>query len=138
MKEYSCWCYNCLKDMKEDGWPIPLTRMILCPDCGNKRCPKATDHNNACTNSNEPGQPGSRYTDGFDTREFKLYDSLLIKPTAPPDPLVVMSAQSEEIFRITKDGDIYSKGRLVQGDDELVELTKEFMRLMVENTRRMQ
>lgn len=128
MKEYSCWCYNCLKDMKEDGWPIPLTRMILCPDCGNKRCPKATDHNNACTNSNEPGQPGSRYSDGF-------YDSLLIKPTAPPDPLVVKNAQSEEIFRLTKDGDIYSKGRLIQGDEELLKVTKEFMRIMIENMR---
>ena len=65
MKQYNCWCFNCLKDMKEDGWPIPLTRMILCPTCGNKRCPRATDHTQACTNSNEPGQPGSRYSDNF-------------------------------------------------------------------------
>ena len=36
-------------------------RMILCPTCGNKRCPKASDHNLACTNSNEPGQDGSVY-----------------------------------------------------------------------------
>jgi hypothetical protein len=36
-------------------------RMVLCPDCGNKRCPKANNHRNACTNSNEPGQPGSVY-----------------------------------------------------------------------------
>ncbi len=36
-------------------------RMILCAICGNKRCPHATDHQNACTNSNEPGQPGSTY-----------------------------------------------------------------------------
>jgi len=35
--------------------------MFLCPTCGNKRCPKATDHTLACTNSNEPGQPGSDY-----------------------------------------------------------------------------
>lgn len=35
--------------------------MTVCPDCGNKRCPKATDHRLACTDSNEPGQPGSRY-----------------------------------------------------------------------------
>jgi len=35
--------------------------MILCKHCGNKRCPHATDHNNDCTNSNEPGQPGSIY-----------------------------------------------------------------------------
>lgn len=39
-----------------------LDRMILCPECGNKRCPKATHHDQPCTNSNEPGQPGSIYT----------------------------------------------------------------------------
>lgn len=32
--------------------------MILCASCGNKRCPHASDHRNACTNSNEPGQIG--------------------------------------------------------------------------------
>ena len=38
-------------------------RMILCPTCGNKRCPHADDPSNyyACTNSNEPGQVGSAY-----------------------------------------------------------------------------
>jgi hypothetical protein len=36
-------------------------RMFLCPVCGNKRCPKATDHRLGCTNSNEPGQAGSDY-----------------------------------------------------------------------------
>lgn len=36
--------------------------MPLCPDCGNKRCPKGTDHNNTCTRSNEPGQEGSMYS----------------------------------------------------------------------------
>ena len=61
MNEYKCWCYNCLKEMKKDGWPFTLNRMILCPDCGNKRCPKATDHRLQCTNSNEPGQEGSSY-----------------------------------------------------------------------------
>ena len=35
--------------------------LILCPTCGNKRCPHATDHLNDCTGSNEPGQPGSVY-----------------------------------------------------------------------------
>lgn len=35
--------------------------MYLCPTCGNKRCPKATDHRLDCTDSNEPGQVGSRY-----------------------------------------------------------------------------
>lgn len=38
-----------------------LGRMFLCPFCGNKRCPKATDHRLDCTRSNDPGQPGSAY-----------------------------------------------------------------------------
>lgn len=60
---YQCYCYNCNKDRLDESGRIPyvMTRMILCPDCGNKRCPRSTDHNLACTNSNEPGQPGSRY-----------------------------------------------------------------------------
>ena len=66
-------CYECLKDvlafpeMDAAKHPftarltVPNTRMILCVDCGNKRCPKATDHRLACTNSNEVGQVGSRW-----------------------------------------------------------------------------
>ena len=58
----SCYCYNCNVGRVDDsGLPYVLTRMIVCPTCGNKRCPHSTDHNLACTNSNEPGQPGSRY-----------------------------------------------------------------------------
>lgn len=38
-----------------------LDRMLLCPLCGNKRCPKATDHDLPCSGSNEPGQKGSCY-----------------------------------------------------------------------------
>lgn len=34
---------------------------MVCGECGNKRCPKATWHENACTHSNEYGQPGSNY-----------------------------------------------------------------------------
>ena len=55
LQKTPCYCYTCA-DTK-----TRLTTMILCPNCGNKRCPKATDHNNACTNSNEVGQEGSRY-----------------------------------------------------------------------------
>lgn len=62
----SCWCYNCNKDrvVSDNGLfklTLPMTQMIVCPHCGNKRCPKATDHSFACTDSNEPGQAGSRY-----------------------------------------------------------------------------
>ena len=35
--------------------------MVVCDTCGNKRCPHATDHENACTHSNAPGQAGSIY-----------------------------------------------------------------------------
>jgi hypothetical protein len=63
----TCWCSNCedvalaaLTDLS------PLERLVLrkfivCPICGNKRCPRATNHDLAYTHSNEPGQPGSRY-----------------------------------------------------------------------------
>ena len=57
-------CGNCRKCYKGKEW-VPgvfaLDRMILCPVCGNKRCPKASDHELACTGSNKPGQPGSVY-----------------------------------------------------------------------------
>lgn len=50
-----CWCETCRPQSLAD------MRFIVCPDCGNKRCPRANDHRNACTNSNEPGQPGSSW-----------------------------------------------------------------------------
>ena len=43
------------------GHPVHIDRMIVCPTCGNKRCPKATDHDLPCSGSNEPGQAGSAY-----------------------------------------------------------------------------
>lgn len=61
-RKTNCFCYNCNVDRNTDeGFPYVLTRMIVCPQCGNKRCPHSTDHNLACTGSNDPGQPGSRY-----------------------------------------------------------------------------
>jgi hypothetical protein len=50
-----CVCHQCLPD-----W-YKMTHMILCPECGKKRCPRANDHRNECTNSNATGQPGSAY-----------------------------------------------------------------------------
>ncbi|HBZ4479318.1 TPA: hypothetical protein L8Q30_004623 [Klebsiella pneumoniae] len=52
-----CWCLTCR--------PVTLNdmRFVVCPNCGNKRCPRANDHRNACTGSNEPGQEGSAYPD---------------------------------------------------------------------------
>lgn len=48
-------CHACLDDFTK------MTRMILCVTCGNKRCPRANDHNNECSGSNLPGQKGSAY-----------------------------------------------------------------------------
>lgn len=50
-----CSCRTC--------HPVTFTdsRFVVCADCGNKRCPKANDHRNACSGSNEPGQAGSAY-----------------------------------------------------------------------------
>lgn len=50
-----CWCTTCrpitMKDM----------RFVICPQCGNKRCPHAHNHALACTGSNAVGQPGSSW-----------------------------------------------------------------------------
>ncbi|HHB8324893.1 TPA: hypothetical protein ACN7PN_004371 [Klebsiella pneumoniae] len=58
-----CWCRTCR--------PVGLNdmRFVVCPDCGNKRCPRANDNRNACTGSNEPGQEDSAYPDA--PREVK-------------------------------------------------------------------
>ena len=50
-----CSCRTCR--------PVTFTdsRFVVCPECGNKRCPHANDHRNACTGSNELGQKGGAY-----------------------------------------------------------------------------
>lgn len=54
-------CWKCTPDYQ---------LMLLCPTCGNKRCPHASDHDLACTGSNAAGQTGSIY-DG-DLYKFKI------------------------------------------------------------------
>jgi len=51
-----CHCRCCLL---ERG--MEIVWMVVCPICGNKRCPKATDCQLACTNSNNVDQEGSVY-----------------------------------------------------------------------------
>jgi hypothetical protein len=67
----TCICHRCIEEHGItsgtgsgffDALPLSSTRMILCPECGNKRCPKASDHRLDCTGSNEPGQSGSVYS----------------------------------------------------------------------------
>lgn len=62
--ECGCWvCVTKRAEKIEDFTQrlVYRSRFIVCPDCGNKRCPKATWHENACTGSNDAEQPGSRY-----------------------------------------------------------------------------
>jgi DNA-directed RNA polymerase subunit RPC12/RpoP len=57
-------CYRCWDERTQgDGIMERMTsrRMFLCPTCGNKRCPKASDHRLACSGSNRTGQKGSIY-----------------------------------------------------------------------------
>lgn len=55
-------CHACLVGVMENNIPVTSQRMIVCSDCGNKRCPKASNHRHKCTGSNEVGQYGSIYT----------------------------------------------------------------------------
>lgn len=56
IREGKCGCHKCIRMRDEFAY-----HMVVCSTCGNKRCPKASNHELACTNSNEPGQPGSVY-----------------------------------------------------------------------------
>ena len=64
-----CECHRCIAEnnltveMLGHAVPLSMAKMILCPVCGNKRCPHASDHRLPCTGSNDPGQPGSVYVD---------------------------------------------------------------------------
>jgi hypothetical protein len=37
-----CTCHECNADKTYNGLPWASCVMIVCADCGNKRCPKAT------------------------------------------------------------------------------------------------
>jgi hypothetical protein len=60
-----CICHKCIEEknikLKDSPFLLNSSIMILCPICGNKRCPHASDHDLACTASNDSGQPGSIY-----------------------------------------------------------------------------
>ena len=67
-EDKNCSCLRCerhfYKPEKDNifaSLDVSMTKMFVCSICGNKRCPHSDDHDNACTNSNAPGQTGSRY-----------------------------------------------------------------------------
>ena len=63
-----CYCHTCRPIDYRDPESV---YMRLCPSCGNKRCPKATDHRNECSGSNDAGQIGSIYgvVDGVEEKQ---------------------------------------------------------------------
>lgn len=56
-----CPCFDCDSQTWHTGFALGRMRMSLCPNCGNKRCPGAANHENQCSGSNTPGQKGSLY-----------------------------------------------------------------------------
>lgn len=56
IQEGGCGCIQCIEKKGHTAM-----HFVVCPICGNKRCPKANNHIHACTGSNEPGQKGSAY-----------------------------------------------------------------------------
>jgi hypothetical protein len=61
----TCWCLTCEEDdvttFVQTTGRFASVGMVVCPECGNKRCPRATLHDLDCSGSNEPGQAGSAY-----------------------------------------------------------------------------
>ena len=56
IRDGKCGCWRCIKERGETA-----VHMVLCKQCGNKRCPHANNHDLCCTGSNEPGQKESAY-----------------------------------------------------------------------------
>jgi ribosome-binding protein aMBF1 (putative translation factor) len=55
-----CNCHRCLeeRDEKINGVPFAWCRMVVCPQCGDKRCPHAEDHRSPCSKPRQaPTQP---------------------------------------------------------------------------------
>lgn len=69
----------------------PLRERLF--DSEQKRCPHATDHRNPCTESNEPGQLGSRYaTQAIEARRATtgtgvVHESAVAEGHAPETPI---------------------------------------------------
>lgn len=68
LTDEQCDCRACINTRGDSfaGVPRLLTEMIVCPQCGNKRCPHAENHRSACTGSNEPEQVGRAHGIGAD------------------------------------------------------------------------
>lgn len=99
-----CICHRCIAEnnirAENPFFRLDQVQMILCLECGNKRCPKASDHRLACTKSNEVGQAGSVYgkpmkpTPRTDAAAIELHGTRLA-----PGCIYVTAAFSRELER---------------------------------------
>lgn len=62
-----CGCVSCdeadrarLAELTGDDRVLFRSRMIVCPDCGSDRCPRAAHHDNECARCDLPGASRSR------------------------------------------------------------------------------
>ena len=62
---HQCGCYHCASARTEpiSGLPEVMTRMIVCPICGDKRCPRAAHHGNECSESRKAAGYAARETE---------------------------------------------------------------------------
>lgn len=72
-----CNCRRCLRERDEriHGIPAELARMVVCPTCGDKRCPHAEDHRNACIPVPTVARPTEE--DRLRSRVAELEDAIL-------------------------------------------------------------
>lgn len=55
LEDAPCDCRQCLRDRDEHRviagvkYPAEMMWMIVCEECGDKRCPHAADHRHPCT-----------------------------------------------------------------------------------------
>lgn len=101
-----CQCLRCLRLREErtaEGLPVELGRMVVCSTCGCKRCPHATDHRQACTNSNEAGQAGSVY--GVPPADLPPTPAPVWKVSAPPGRAMRPTENLRFLERVADQGD---------------------------------
>jgi hypothetical protein len=91
-------CRRCAREGGEK-WPV---RMYVCPQCGDKRCPKAEDHRSACAGAegsatDSPAEPVrfeyaaggafACFVDGRNIEAVRAFVAALAQPVAAPEPL---------------------------------------------------
>ena len=89
-----------------------LDRMILCSECGNKRCPKASDHTLQCTGSNELHQAGSVFSTPPAQPAQRTEDSVRLDFVLEKAAYVTSSILNrKQVFQLQADDGVVLSGR---------------------------